>query len=351
MLIAAADHPWLRRHPPRVPRRRNQITSKNCWPNQDPIGILATVPTQAFATSMRGSLALIALLVVPFAAQANDVRPTVAWDTSGLGISTYKRLDALNLERRAVLRLVEDGFAVVALAAAPRVTIRLKDAADGVLLEVSGELGTRRHSLALDGSALAELHLEIMQRCVSMAKAVLGPTVGRAPKPPAEPAEPRSAFSVDVSIVGGGVWRSKSFDPTLSAHFGMSITRFLGLHLKGGVAWSTGVQLAIQDWHALLGPRGEFHLSASWKLELAVLGGARVHVAQIAPPLEGSGTRIDAMGAILLRARRELEWGLGIEAGVCGGISPAISHRLGSTTLWERGLMSLEATIGLGWRI
>jgi hypothetical protein len=292
----------------------------------------------------------VALLFASLAVHASEARPTVAWDTSGLSVFTYKQLDALNLERRAVLRLIEDGFAVVGLPAQPRVVIRLKDSRGGVLLEVSGELGTRSHRLTLDGSASAEVHLEIMQRCVTMAKAVLGKKTDPAPEPSSETAPPPSAFKMDVSIVGGGMWRSRNIDPTLSANFGISFTRYLGLHLKAGLTGSSVSQISVQDWHVLLGPRGEFQLTPAWRLELALLGGPRIHDAKVAAPLEGSGTRLDVMGTLFFRIRRELKWGLGIEIGLCGGLSPGINHRLGNTLLWERGPASLEGTLGLGWR-
>lgn len=322
----------------------------NCWLSHNPRAYFSTVPSRAFVTSMSGLMGAILLLVASFAVHASEARPTVAWDTSGLSVATYKRLDALNLERRAVLRFIEDGFAVVGLPAQPRVVVRLKDSGEGIALEVSGDRGARSHQLTLDGSALAEVHLEIMQRCVTMAKAVLGPTVDSEPKPSVEPTPPPSTLKIDVSIAGGGVWRSKTIDPALGANFGMSFTDFLGLHLKGGVAWFSSSQISVQDWNVLLGPRGELPLTPSWRLELALLGGVRIHAAQVPSPVEGSGTRVDVMGAILLRVRRELTWGLGMELGLCGGLSPGIHHRLGNVQLWERGPASLEATLGFGWR-
>ncbi len=58
-----------------------------------------------------------------------------------------RRLDAVQLESRAVLRLVQEGFAVVGPTAQPDLTIRLSTSATALILETS--LGGRRRVVPL----------------------------------------------------------------------------------------------------------------------------------------------------------------------------------------------------------
>jgi len=77
------------------------------------------------------AFALIALSQAP-------ARHTVAVDLSGLDAAAYRRVDAVGLETRAVLRLVQEGFAVVAPSGGPEITVRVKLSRDAVLLECGG---------------------------------------------------------------------------------------------------------------------------------------------------------------------------------------------------------------------
>src|SRR5262249_25290824 len=78
---------------------------------------------------MRGrSLAVtVALLAIgsPCAASAHEDF-TVALDFSSIDEQTYRSLDVLSLERELVVRLVQEGFAVVAASARPRPSLVLR---------------------------------------------------------------------------------------------------------------------------------------------------------------------------------------------------------------------------------
>jgi hypothetical protein len=62
----------------------------------------------------------LALLAIPLAVSAAATSswarnaPTVAVDLATLDVVTYQELDGLSLEKRVVVRLVQEGFAVVA---------------------------------------------------------------------------------------------------------------------------------------------------------------------------------------------------------------------------------------------
>jgi len=68
-------------------------------------------------------------------AWAEGPRPTVAVDFAALDEAAYRRLDALTLEQRVVLRLAQEGFAVVAPKGDPEILIRLRVLADRVVTE------------------------------------------------------------------------------------------------------------------------------------------------------------------------------------------------------------------------
>ena len=85
-------------------------------------GFVVVSPVKSPRRAIELLLGLGALLL---GGQAAAQRATVALDLSGLDGAAYRRLDAAVLESRAVIRLVQEGFAVVGPGGQPDLTIRL----------------------------------------------------------------------------------------------------------------------------------------------------------------------------------------------------------------------------------
>lgn len=120
-----------------------------------PYHALHSTDTQLFGTTRAHvSLTLLATLCL-----AASTPTTVTLDLSTLDDATYRRIDGLSLEKKLVLRLLEDGFGVVpASASADRRATFL--AQNGRLTIRVGPLS---REVELDGPT-TQLHLEIAQK-------------------------------------------------------------------------------------------------------------------------------------------------------------------------------------------
>src|SRR5258706_5833226 len=106
------------------------------------------------ASSLALSLALLALAGASARAQPTT---TVAVDVRGLDERTYQKIDAVALEKQLVLRLVQEGFAVVSAAAKPVIVVRLVDAPRGLALVAERGDVRERRDVGVDGEPLPEL--------------------------------------------------------------------------------------------------------------------------------------------------------------------------------------------------
>src|SRR5262245_46553680 len=116
----------------------------------------------------------VALLLLGAPARGDD-RPTVAVDLTQLDAHTYTQLDGLALEKRIVMRLVQEEFAVVTAVAQPDVLVVIRLEGTSLVLEARGPASAeRRLVLALGPAATPELHLEITHRILGLVRANLG---------------------------------------------------------------------------------------------------------------------------------------------------------------------------------
>src|SRR5262245_7257380 len=95
--------------------------------------------------SRRGRAGFVAAVAILFAAQrgraAQEAPLTVAVDVSSLDARSFRELDALALEKAVMVRLVQDGFAVVSPSADPQVSVRVRKQGAHLLVEARGRQG------------------------------------------------------------------------------------------------------------------------------------------------------------------------------------------------------------------
>jgi hypothetical protein len=111
----------------------------------------------------------------PSATQATSV----SVDVTTLDDATFQRLDGTALEKQIVVRLVQDGFAVVAPTWQPAVVLTVHSLGQSVLLQAYGPSGMHKREVAavVGGKAVpaAELRLELVQKAAELVRAALRP--------------------------------------------------------------------------------------------------------------------------------------------------------------------------------
>ena len=290
---------------------------------------------------------------------------SVALDLGGLDGAAYRRLDAVQLESRAVLRLVQEGFAVVGPTAQPDLTIRLSTSATALILETS--LGGRRRVVPLSDEGMRELHFEVSQKIVELAREALqarvdagvpsdaGWPVAAVIIPDAGvPADPQAAPGAELSVGGGALYRGgASVDPFAQLDVRLPLSARLGVELRVGLTSSRGAGISILEPELLAGLGYRFELSERWTLEPRLLAGALLHVYSLDDPtaIDLAGGRLDFLMTLALslvwRPAADLLVGLQVAPGFS---SRTREHFRQGVSLWRREALRLGLGLTLGWR-
>lgn len=286
---------------------------------------------------------------------AAEPLPSVAIDLTGLDEAAYAKLDGLALEKRLVLRLVQDGFAVVAASADADIRVTVKAAPQGLLLVATGSGRTAQREVPSSEGALAELHLELAQKVVELARscapapraaAAAGPAVSAAP---ASPAAAPPLFRVAAS--GGALVREGGTD--LAGRLSVRYGRALGVHVLAGLVPSFGRGLWVLEGQLLLGPSVKFDLGSGAEVEAALAVGAALQVFQLEDPAaaQRSGVRLDLVGALPVSFSFWPSRWVGLGVRVTPGLaSQGRQHTSGDRVLWARGAASFEAAVTVAAR-
>jgi hypothetical protein len=315
---------------------------------------------------------VVGALLASSAAWAAEQR--VAVDLSTLDETTYEAIEALALQKRLVLRLVQDGFAVVALSEEPDIVVTLRGKGDTIVLAARRGQREQRRRIERGTASTTELHLEITQKTVALVQelAALAPTRAEGPRGP--PPEPESPSGVAPDGRGGaaatvpeadaaadwGVFepslgadvllRSGGVDPMVRLAGRLALSSAVGLHLLVGLSPSLHEQIDVLEWHLLTGGSYRFTLLPSLRLELAALVGLLIHDATVqgADPGSSADARLDFSGSLpITLAFRPIDR-LSIHLRAAPGLTGrAREHILGSSPIWQRGVVRLEAGGGL----
>jgi hypothetical protein len=303
-----------------------------------------------------------ALLLLALAAA--DAPTSVALDLSALPDATYTELHGLALEKTIVLRLVQDGHAVVALRGPADVVIRVTAADGALVLRVDGCPVQRR--VARGDGPLDETHLEAAQKAselVSICRSRATPAPASPPQqqeqapttsaPPPEPGPPLvPARSVGFGLSAGVAWRLYDADLAINADVWIP---FLG---RGwgivSLQWtpSSVSQVTVNELQLTAGVGRSV---VSWRaLDLALLlqGGARVQFFQLtdASLPDPSGTLVSGVGELRAVLRWRFTRSLCLTVGLAGGFwAPSYDHFVNGSPIWVRSPLFLEGTLGIVW--
>lgn len=305
------------------------------------------------------------LALLLFCSEAAAQRPTVALDLRGLDSAAYRRLDAVALESRSVLRLVQEGFAVVGPDASPDLTIRLTVTSSTLRIETP----VARRSVTLGDEPARELHFEIAQKIVELARdsfraradrgvpdagvAVVAPS---APVPDAAllPApEPARSLKTEASLGGGGLIRSLGVDPRAQLDVRLPLGEHLAIDLLIAISTSSGPGISVLEPELLAGVGYRIYLSERWSLEPRVLAGASLHVYSLddLTAVDLAGSR----GDFLMAFPFTLGWNpigqLSLGLHVAPGFSTRTrEHFRRGISIWRRDAFRLGFGATAGWR-
>lgn len=279
---------------------------------------------------------LLALVVSSFAIAAPT---TVALDVSTVDAAAFEALDGVALEKTATVRLVQEGFAVIAPTASPDVLVTVSVNAEPrtIVLSGKGPGGTGTRSIPWATETQAELHLEVTQKLVELTRVVARAPVVAVVEPIVEPAAPRWHLGAGGGVLlrEGGVdglgvatlrWGERL---RFAADFGLGGSRGAGIGvIETTLAVGIGYALQLDRWH----------------LEAAVVLGALLQVWSL--DTSTSGVRVSPLVAVPLQVSFAVTPLVSIGLRLAPGWSSAREHLSGDTVLWARGPLRLE-TVGV----
>jgi hypothetical protein len=308
-------------------------------------------------------LLFLPLALLPRAAAADTARPTVAVDFAALDEAAYKRLDALALEERVVLRLAQEGFAVVARPAVPEILIRLRVLADRVVIEDAAAPAARHREVKTTDEPVRELaHLEIAQKIVELARASrasLPPPAAAPPAPAlgqAAPAPPHEPSAIELAAGGGGLLRPGGTDVQLFTDERIGPARGLGFRMATLFTSASGGGVSVLEVELQAGAGYRLPVTHWLDVEGALLLGGFVHsytVEGAAAVASATGTRLDPLGSLpLLLTAWSPHRSFGLELRIAPGLTMRTrEHTLEGQTLWRRGALRVEAGAAVVWRL
>jgi hypothetical protein len=323
---------------------------------------------------MRGSLTQIivfilgAFILMPRISRAEQ-KTTVGVDLTTLEGSFYDELDGLALEKRLVLRLVQEGFAVVAPSEQPDFLITIRRVPAGVVVEIRGPAGIRHSEISIDLDPLPEVHLEVAQKAVELVRGSAPPVATPAPQIPvvaaprarvAGPSGPRRSeaakasrsVSIEPSAGLDALWRGESVDALLRIGVRIGIGSSIGLQVSTGLAPSSESAIQVREWQLQAGPGYRRRLTQRIELGVTALVGILVQDYSLddSTARDTDDGRIDVLATL----PAQLEYWAGQGFGLALRIAPGLAdegrrHTRNGEVLWRRGALRLEAGVTATW--
>ena len=311
---------------------------------------------------------LVLLGAVVACGKAFGQPPTVAIDLTALDAPAYRRLDAVGLESRAVLRLVQEGFAVVTPGAKPELTIRIFSSANALVLEASGA----RKIVPIGTEPIRELHLEVAQKIVDLARELLRnrPDAGEVPIVDAgvalpepiliaavdagiELIPPAARRPVEAAVSGGVVIRGAAVDPIVQLDFRLPLGESLAIDFLAAMTGSSGLGISVLEPELLGGVGYRFSLTERWAIEVRLLVGAALHVYSLddRTAVDLAGNRADFLASVPVSVFWNPVSDLVVALKAAPGVlSRTREHIRAGKVLWRREAFRVEAAVTVGWR-
>lgn len=284
---------------------------------------------------------LLEALVLAAAAPGPEVpSPTVvvAVDFSGLDLETFSTIDGTTLEQLLVIRLTQEGFAVVSVERNPAIVVRLGSTEANAELVV--ESSTARLSARVEATAnISEFHLEIAQRTTELVSRLSQKTASRE-------AATQRVFHFALSA-GVQKTRRGAGDPVLALRLGYSHAGPLVFHMVAQFSQSGDQDLRIREMTTAVGAGWRTPLSRG---NMGVVGGASVgllyHSGRFAPAL-ASTSRIDPIVEVFTGLRYAFTSSVAAELNLLAAFTSARrTYRLDGGVLWAAQRWRAVTTLG-----
>jgi hypothetical protein len=307
------------------------------------------------------ALALALALTVIFGAGRGNAA-SIALELRGLSAEEYRQIDGLALERKLVLRLVQEGFAVVAPGTGADVEFRASMGAAGLALRATSGTTSRSVTIGMAGAPSAEWQLEVAHKVSELARA-LAPTKGSDAKPPApaelvpqerQEAPPAKPTAVEqrweLGVSAGAVFRAGGSGFLT----GLRATHSLGrwrLHLDVLGTRSRGSEIVVWEAQGSAG-LGMALIEGIVALDLGVAAGTLVQHFSVEGPWAHNRAGTSASPGVWLPMH--VRWAAGhlVVAGRTAlGLARAPTHTSQGATLWSRGSLRLEAGLVMAWAL
>jgi hypothetical protein len=288
------------------------------------------------------------LLASSAMAQPRSGLVTVAVDMTQLDAASFARVDGVGLEKRILLRLVQDGFAVVRPEQGPDVLVSVQAKGPDLMLEARTQQGVKVARVAAVDLPFGELHLELTQRLVALLHAVLAPVPTAAPIPTVTPT-PTDEWALNlgaqVLIRSGGV------DPLIELNAGAAAVGPLWLELAGAWSTSRGTDLRVHEWQLAAGASCRFKLGDAMYGSMGLQVGALAHDYHFSAPAAARtrGTRVDTLFLLPLRLTTTFgsRWQIGLQV-TPGAANHSRGHQTSEGFVWRRGALRLQTGLIAG---
>jgi len=310
---------------------------------------------------------LCVLLACGRAAAAENVPQSVGVDFSTLDDATYRDIDGLALEKATLLRLVQEGFSVVAVSSSPVVLISLRRVSNGLLIEARGG-SIARSVLPLPRGSLAEFHLMVTQRIVALSRASLlsaprgeaepaarpdpQPGTGDIPRPIRSGSLESRRGEIELNGGAGVLWRGDARDLLVRAGLRYALSRRIGVGAGLSFTPSTESGINVREWQPAIGldyrlvDRAPVHFDVG-----IVLGFALEHYRlEDSAAKDREGVLLDVVASVPLTLSYSGRH-LGVGAWAAPGVATrGHEHTANGEVLWKRSAVRLESGVAVLWR-
>jgi len=280
---------------------------------------------------------------------ASNAPMTVAFDLKQLSAETFAELDGVVLERAVMMRLVQDGFAVVLPQQTPTVLIQVDQEDRALRLVARGPVGIAIASLRLRAQAVAETQLEIAQKAADLARV----TTTELPPVVEAPAAPPASRAVEIGLHLGAWWRAHNLDAA------MGVVAQIGVHERwlvqcaAEVARSTGIGINVVEAQLGCGPGYRLVDVGPFSVRTTILPGVFFHSFSLDDRSLSARTGVQTDYAIDLAAEAQyrivdrLVAAVRIEPGMTGH---SYAHDALGQQIWRRSMWRLIVGAGIGYQ-
>lgn len=304
-------------------------------------------------TSVTIALARALLIVGLLGGAPAYAQTDVSVDVGALGEDDYERFDALNLEKAVIVRLVQEGFAVVAVGEDAAVAVHCSSDSAASFLLVAESVEIRRAALLSPSDDLAAFHLEVAQKAVALVRSVQAAALDTSEEdtdtiavlPSALPVQPQIAKrNATINVFAGAVYRG-ALDPQLTLETTLPLSSWLSAVVSVGLTPASNAKIEVHEWQALAGLLWNPLTPGPWRLQAGFMAGLMTHHFSVP---QGSGTRIEPLFSLPVTLSRVVYPRISVGLRVAPGFAmQSREHLDGTEQLWQRSAGRVETLLHL----